>query len=150
MVSADDGGDVDGRVAAAGQLTPAPAASSPSLPAPSLDMAMVGGAARVGPRAPRRRQGGEADQESSSWAETPATPSNCRARRRHRFLSLPERNLDAAVVAFNNMNVPLSPVTEGALAFTPRARAGGGGEPPMAEAAAEAAAEEAAALERAR
>ena len=33
-----------------------------------------------------------------------------------------ERNLDATVVAFNSMNVPLSPVTEGALAFAPRPR----------------------------
>ena len=61
-------------------------------------------------------------KESSSWAEIASQLPNP-TRRARSTASVPrpsqERNLDATVVAFNSMNVPLSPVTEGALAFAP-------------------------------
>ena len=158
MVSADETGATSAPTAASPRRvspTPAPAASSPSLPPrPSLDMAMVGAAPLASVPVLLDDGGKDAKpiKESSSWAEIasqlPQSNSSCAL---DGIGSSPsqERNLDATVVAFNSMNVPLSPVTEGALAFAPAPApaAAAAVSPAMAEAAAEAAAEEAAALE---
>ena len=144
VVSADETGATSAPTASPRRvrLTPAPPRRR-VLPAP---FARHGdgrrGAARRSCPARRRRQGGEADRGPRRGPRLPRSSLNpiVVRPRRHRLEPSRGRNLDATVVAFNSMNVPLSPVT-GGRSPSPRPRrgrrrrrgGGGGGKEAAAE-----------------